>query len=170
MADREQIRQQMKKDGVEFILAQFVDLNGSAKVKMVPASSLDDMIDGGAGFAGAAVLGLGQGPHDHDMSARIDLDSYTPLPWLPNTARFAGDLFVDGESYPYCSRANFKRVLCRCASRVIYSTSGWNRNIFLSRETKMVRSPPGIPTRSIRWTSRVTTFARWRLPWPICKS
>ncbi|HUS38296.1 MAG: type III glutamate--ammonia ligase [Pirellulales bacterium] len=113
MADREQIRQQMKKDGVEFILAQFVDLNGSAKVKMVPASSLDDMIDGGAGFAGAAVLGLGQGPHDHDMSARIDLDSYTPLPWLPNTARFAGDLFVDGESYPYCSRANFKRVLAQ---------------------------------------------------------
>ena len=111
MADREAIREQMKNDGVEFILAQFVDIHGSAKVKMVPASSLDDVIDDGAGFAGAAVWGAGQGPHSHDMLARIDLDSYTPLPWMPNTARFATDLFVDEESYPYCARTILKRVL-----------------------------------------------------------
>ena len=53
MADREQIRQQLSDDGIEFLLAQFVDMNGTAKVKMVPVSSLDDMIDDGAGFAGA---------------------------------------------------------------------------------------------------------------------
>jgi len=111
MVDREQIRQQMATDGIEFLLAQFVDMHGTAKVKMVPASSLDDMIDEGAGFAGAAVWGVGQGPHSHDMLARIDLDTYTPLPWLPNTARFAADLYVDGESYPYCPRTNLKRVL-----------------------------------------------------------
>ena len=111
MADREQIRQQLSDDGIEFLLAQFVDMNGTAKVKMVPASSLDDMIDDGAGFAGAAVWGSGQGPHSHDMLARIDLDSYTPLSWMPNTARFAADLFVDGESHPYCPRTNLQRVL-----------------------------------------------------------
>ena len=111
MADREQVRKQMEKDGIEFLLAQFVDVHGSARVKMVPVSSFDDMIDAGAGFAGAAVWGLGQGPDSHDMLARIDLDSYTPLPWMPNTARFAGDLFVDGESYPYCPRTILKRVL-----------------------------------------------------------
>jgi glutamine synthetase len=43
--------------------------------------------------------------------ARIDLDTYTPLSWLPNTARFAADLYVDGQSYPYCPRVNLKRVL-----------------------------------------------------------
>ena len=111
MADRELVRQQLSDDGIDFLLAQFVDMNGTAKVKMVPASSLDDMIDEGAGFAGAAVWGSGQGPHSHDMLARIDLASYTPLPWMPNTARFAADLFVDGESYPYCPRTNLKRVL-----------------------------------------------------------
>ena len=111
MADREQIRKQMEKDGIEFLLAQFVDVHGSARVKMVPVSSFDDMIDGGAGFAGAACWGLGQGPHSHDMMARIDLDTYTPLSWKPNTARFAGDLHVDGESYPYCPRTILKRVL-----------------------------------------------------------
>ena len=111
MADRDQVRQQMKKDGIKFLLAQFVDIHGTAKVKMVPASSFDNEIDDGAGFAGAAVWGVGQGPHSHDMMARIDLDSYTPLPWMPNTARFAADLFVDGESYPFCARTNLKRVL-----------------------------------------------------------
>ncbi|MFP6751063.1 MAG: hypothetical protein VB855_05275, partial [Pirellulaceae bacterium] len=60
MVDRGQIRQQLSDDDIEFLLVQFVDMNGTAKVKMVPASSLDDMIDEGAGFAGAAVWGSGQ--------------------------------------------------------------------------------------------------------------
>jgi len=106
MAEREQIRKQLAKDQIEFLLAQFVDIHGTAKVKMVPVEALDAMIDAGAGFAGAAVWGAGQGPHAHDMLARIDLQSYTPLPWMSNTARFASDLFVDGESYPFCPRTN----------------------------------------------------------------
>ena len=111
MATRDEIKARIEQDGIEFLLIQFVDLNGSAKVKMVPASQLDACIDSGAGFAGAALWGLGQGPHDHDMLARVDLDSYTPLPWKPNTARLAGNLFVDGEPHPYCARTNMERVL-----------------------------------------------------------
>ena len=80
MADRAEVRQRMKDDGIEYLLVQFVDMNGSPKVKMVPAVHLDDAIDTGAGFAGAALPGMGQGPHSHDMLARVDLDSYTPLP------------------------------------------------------------------------------------------
>ena len=71
-------RNESKDDGIRFLLAQFVDMNGSAKVKMVPANCLDDVADTGAGFAGAALWGMGQGPHSHDMMARIDLDTYTP--------------------------------------------------------------------------------------------
>ena len=89
MTDREPMRQQLKTDGIEFLLVQFVDIHGSAKVKMVPAACLDDMIDSGAGFAGGAVWGVGQGPHSHDLMARNGLGSYTPLPWAPATARFA---------------------------------------------------------------------------------
>ena len=37
--------------------------------------------------------GVGQGPHSHDIMARIDPDTCTPLPWMPNTARFASDLW-----------------------------------------------------------------------------
>ena len=61
MASREEVRQELQNDNIEFLLTQFVDINGAAKAKMVPASHLDDVIDEGAGFAGAAVLGMGQG-------------------------------------------------------------------------------------------------------------
>lgn len=110
-ATREEIRERLAADGVKFILAQFVDVHGSAKVKMCPVESFDALVDEGAGFAGAALWGMGQGPHSHDMMARIDLDSYTPLPWQPGTARFAADLFVDGKPHPFCPRQNLKRVL-----------------------------------------------------------
>jgi glutamine synthetase len=111
MPDRQHLRRQFDQDHIEFLLVQFVDIHGAAKAKMVPASCLDDMIDSGAGFAGGAVWGVGQGPHSHDIMARIDVNTYSRLPWMPNTARFAADLFVDGSSHPYCSRTNLRRVL-----------------------------------------------------------
>ncbi|MEE3259174.1 MAG: type III glutamate--ammonia ligase, partial [Candidatus Latescibacterota bacterium] len=111
MASRAAVKRRLKQEEIEFLLVQFVDITGSAKVKMVPVAALDDAVTEGAGFAGAAVWGSGQGPHSHDMLARIDLDSYAHLAWQPNTVRFTGDLFVDEESYPYCVRTNLKRVL-----------------------------------------------------------
>src|SRR5215470_20387701 len=87
MNDRDSTRQRLKRDGIEFLLVQFVDIHGAAKVKMVPASCLDDVVEVGAGFAGGAVWGAGQGPHSHDMMARADLSTLTLLPWMPNTAR-----------------------------------------------------------------------------------
>ena len=111
MANREEVRRRMQEDGIEYLLAQFVDINGAPKVKMVPAAHFDDVIDEGAGFAGAAVMGMGQGPHSHDMMGRIDLDSYSVAPWTEGVARFASDLYVDGEPHMYCPRQNLKRVL-----------------------------------------------------------
>ena len=103
--------QRMRDDNIQYLLAQFVDINGSPKVKMVPASHLDDVVDVGAGFAGAALPGMGQGPHSHDMLAKVDLDSYTPVPWTDGLARFASDLYVDDEPHMFCPRQHLKSVL-----------------------------------------------------------
>src|SRR5829696_8627049 len=103
--------ERLQADGIAYLLVQFVDIHGAAKVKLVPAETLAAVTEVGAGFAGGAVWGSGQGPHSHDMMARIDPASYTPLPWQPNTARFASDLYVDDQPHPYCPRVNLKRVL-----------------------------------------------------------
>jgi glutamine synthetase len=135
-AQRQQTRELLEKDAIRFVLTQFVDLHGAAKVKMSPVEVLDMLIDEGAGFAGAAVWGMGQGPHSHDMMGRIDLDSYTPMPWQAGTARFAADLYVDGKIHPYCPRANLKRVLNRVTDR------GWKFNIGIEPEHFLVTKQP----------------------------
>ena len=138
MATRETIAQRMQEDKIEFILTQFVDIHGAPKVKMVPVTHFDDVLDVGAGFAGGAVWGMGQGPHSHDMLARIDLNSYTPLPWKQGVARFASDLYVDDEPYMNCPRLNLKRVL------VTAQEGGYAFNVGIEPEHFLVtRQPDG---------------------------
>ncbi len=144
MATREEIRERLAQDGVQYLLAQFVDLHGSAKVKLVPADHLDDVLDHGAAFAGAALPGLGQGPHSHDMMARIDLDSYTLVPWTDGIARFASDLFVDGHPHMFCPRQNLKRILS------LVREQGYVLNVGIEPEHYLVtkKNDGSIPARS----------------------
>ena len=132
MVTREEVREQIVNDDVHYLLVQFIDLHGSPKVKLVPADQLDRLIDDGVPFAGSAVPGLGQAPNSHDMAARVDLGSYTLVPWTDGVARFASDLFVDGEPYLFCPRQNLKRVLARVRS------SGFTFNVGLEPEHHLV--------------------------------
>ncbi|HXY36282.1 MAG TPA: type III glutamate--ammonia ligase [Planctomycetaceae bacterium] len=129
--DRAQLREILERDGIEFLLVQFVDIHGAAKAKMVPVGCLDDVLDVGAGFAGGALWGAGQGPHSHDMLARIDPTTYTRLPWHPNTARFASNLFVDGQPHPYCCRTNLVRVLSEARAKGYVLNVGMEPEFFL---------------------------------------
>jgi len=104
------LKRRLHEDRIQYLLVQFVDIHGAAKVKMVPVDCVDDVVNDGAGFAGGAVWGTGQGAHSHDLMGRVDPDTYTPLPWEPGVARLVADLYVDGEPHPYCPRVNLKRV------------------------------------------------------------
>jgi glutamine synthetase len=99
--------------GIEFYFAQFVDLYGRPSAKLVPAASLDDLVAEGAGFAGFAAGEIGQLPSDPDIAAVPDLASFTPVPWQRNLARFACDVTVEGEEWPYCPRTILRRQLAR---------------------------------------------------------
>ena len=46
-----------------------------------------------------------------------DLASFTPVPWQPNLARFACDVTVEGEPWPYCPRTILRNVLARAAEQ-----------------------------------------------------
>ncbi len=143
--DRTQLKSQLHLDGIEYLLVQFVDLHGSAKVKMVPASCLESVSTGGAGFAGGAVWGLGQNASSHDLMARIDPASYTPVPWRVGLARFAADLYVDGRPYPGCPRVNLKRVLAEVRSAGYLFNVGIEPEHFLVQRSADGRIVPWDP-------------------------
>ena len=132
----DELRERLTEDGVEYILAQFVNIHGSAKVKMVPARNVDDILTDGAGFAGGAVWGVGQKAHSHDIMGRGDPSSYTPIPWQPGLARLACDLYVDDKPHPYCSRVNLKRVLADLRK------DGYIFNVGMEPEFFLVRQQP----------------------------
>ena len=46
-----------------------------------------------------------------------DLDSFTLVPWQPNLARFACDVTVEGEAWPYCPRTILRNVLAQAAAQ-----------------------------------------------------
>ena len=107
----EDIRREAAERGVEFFLAQFVDLHSRPSAKLVPVAHLDDLASDGAGFAGFAAGDLGQNPSDPDIAAIPDLSSFTPVPWEPTIARFACDVTVEGEPWAYDPRTILRRVL-----------------------------------------------------------
>jgi glutamine synthetase len=129
----DEIRRRSDERGVEFYFAQFVDMYARPSAKLVPAANLDDLVTDGAGFAGFAAGEIGQLPSDPDMAAIPDLGSYTQVPWEPTLARFACDIYVEGEEWPYCPRTILRRALDRARQRGYEFKIGLELEYFLVR-------------------------------------
>ncbi|MGI8519196.1 MAG: type III glutamate--ammonia ligase [Actinomycetota bacterium] len=128
------IRSASKERGIEFYFAQFVDMHARQSAKLVPATNLDDLVNEGAGFAGFAAGELGQAPSDPDIAAIPDLRSFTPVPWQPNLARFACDIYVEGEEWPYDPRLILRRQLEKARAKGYQFMMGLELEYFLLRE------------------------------------
>jgi glutamine synthetase len=94
MTTHEDVKRRAREDGIEFFLAQFVDMNGKPSAKLMPTQAIDDLLTEGAGFAGFAAGPIGQTPASPDMLAVPDVSSYTKVPWQEGLARFACDVTV----------------------------------------------------------------------------
>jgi glutamine synthetase len=129
----EEIRRLSEERGVEFYFAQFVDLYARPSAKLVPAVHLDDLVTEGAGFAGFAAGEIGQIPSDPDIAAIPDLRSYTPVPWEPSLARFACDITVEGEEWPYDPRTILRRQLEKARAAGYEFMMGLELEYFLLR-------------------------------------
>jgi glutamine synthetase len=127
-------RKLIDKMGIEFLFAQFVDMWGKPSGKLVPATHLEDVFRDGAGFAGFAAGEIGQGPHDPDIAAMPDAASFTPVPWQPNLARFACDVYVEGEPWPYCPRTILKRQMEKARAKGYVFKIGMEAEFFLIRQ------------------------------------
>ncbi len=125
---------QMQERGIEFVFAQFVDMYARPSAKLVPVRSKEDLeglATDGAGFAGFAAGEIGQFPSDPDIAAIPDLGSYTPVPWERNLARFACDVTVEGEAWPYCPRTILRQSLARAQDKGYEFKMGLELEYFL---------------------------------------
>jgi glutamine synthetase len=129
----EDIRRQADERGIEFFFAQFVDMYARPSAKLIPAANLDDLVSDGAGFAGFAAGEIGQLPSDPDIAAIPDLRSFTPVPWQPNLARFACDVTVEGEPWPYCPRTILRNTLDAARAKGFEFKMGLELEYFLVR-------------------------------------
>lgn len=118
---------------IKFILAQFVDIHGAAKVKAVPASHLEDILTTGAGFAGGAIWGMGIAPNGPDYMAIGDLPTLGLVPWQPGFARMVCDGHVNGKPYEYDARVVLKKQLARLSEK------GWTCYTGLEPEFSLLK-------------------------------
>lgn len=95
----------------DYYLAQFVDIHGRPKAKLVPGKHKEMIFTTGAGFAGFAIAGMGMGPHGQEFMAVGERDSVRPVPWMPGTACVTCDGHVGGKPHPLDSRVIAKKAL-----------------------------------------------------------
>src|SRR6201998_2676621 len=101
-----------KEKNIRYFLISFVDLFGTMRAKIVPASAIDDVAQAGAGFAGFATW-FDMTPADPDVLVMPEIASLIQLPWKPEVAWGTGDLYMGGEQVEQNPRQTLKRVLAR---------------------------------------------------------
>jgi glutamate---methylamine ligase len=99
-----------KANGVKYFLISFVDLFGTMRAKIVPATAIDGIAKAGAGFAGFAVW-FDMTPAHPDILVMADPDTAVQLPWKPEVAWVTGDLIMDGKPVTQNPRQILKRVV-----------------------------------------------------------
>jgi glutamine synthetase len=119
-----------KSEGIKYFLISFVDLFGVLRSKLVPARAIGQMQEDGAGFAGFAAW-LDMTPADPDMFSIPDPDSLIQLPWKPEVAWLAGDLWMAGKPVEASPRVALKRQIEKAEARGLYMKSGVECEYFL---------------------------------------
>src|SRR5262245_220056 len=104
-----------KQQEIKYFLISFVDLFGTMRAKIVPASAIDAVAKSGAGFAGFAVW-YDMTPADPDILARPEASSIIRLPWKPEVAWVASDLVMGGKDVAQNPRQVLKRVVADAAN------------------------------------------------------
>src|SRR3954454_8462270 len=141
----DEVRKRATDDGIQFFLAQFVEMHGKPNAKLMPVQAIDDLPEEGAGFAGFAAGPMGQSPASPDMLAVPDTSSYTRVPWQPELVRFACDVTVEGEPWLYCPRTILRNAVARAADLGFSLKMGLEAEFFLVRKDQNGRVVVGHP-------------------------
>ncbi len=129
---------ELKALGIHSILAQFCDLHGVAKGKLVPLENLQEWVQIGAGFAGPSIWGTGLGRHGarSEYYGRVQPQTLRALPFMPGVAHAVCDGFAGGQALQTCSRQLLKCQLERIKQR------GWS--LWVGVEPEFFLLKPGL--------------------------
>jgi glutamine synthetase len=130
-------REELREQGIKYVLAAYTDVHGVGKAKCVPIDHFSTMMRGSELFTGAALDGLGQEPSDDELSVRPELARIVELPWEPGVAWAPGYLYYRHEPWPMCSRVVLKRAVDRAAAL------GFVFNLGIETEFYLVRREDG---------------------------
>lgn len=125
--------------GNHSVLAQFCDIHGVARGKLVPLAHLKDLVEVGAGFSGPSIWGTGlprHGPRS-EYFGRVQLESLRPLPFMPGIVHAVCDGFAGGEPLETCSRQLLRRQVRALSDR------GWQLHVGIEPEFFLLRKPDG---------------------------
>ena len=126
----ENLQRDLAAQDVRFVFAQFTDIHGAAKGKLIPLAHLGDIVSPGAGFSGPSIWGTGLPRNGlrSEYYGRADLSTLQPMPWLPGYARVALNGHVAGEPFDACPRQVLRKQVERLAAL------GWTLNAGLEPE------------------------------------
>src|SRR6059036_1511608 len=118
-ASRKQVRGRIEKEGVEFILLWFTDIEGHLKSFAVTPSEIEAALDDGMGFDGSSITGF-NAIEESDMVAIPDPETFQLMPWKEGETRVARmicDIVTpDGNPYEGDPRYVLRRALDRMAA------------------------------------------------------
>lgn len=116
--------------GVHTVLAQFTDIHGIAKGKLVPLEHWPSLISTGAGFAGPSIWGTGLPRYGKrsEYYGKVIPGSERILPAMPGVVHAVCDGFAGKAPLNTCSRQMLKQVLKALDSR------GWTLNVGIEPE------------------------------------
>lgn len=132
----------LKDQGVKYLLPSYVDMHGISKAKMVPVDYYEKMLGGSEMFTGAALDGVPQDVSDEEVSAHPDINSFKVLPWQPEIAWFASDLWTRGAPFEACSRNILKRQLDALAQLGLGANLGIEAEFFVLQDDDVLGYKP----------------------------
>ena len=119
-----------KQHGLKFFQFSFVDLYGTQRSKLVPASRVAEIAEDGAGFAGFAAW-LDMDPTMGDLLAVPDPTTLTPLPWRPEVGWLSCNLVHEDTELAHGPRNVLRSVQSKMADAGFTLKTGVECEFFL---------------------------------------
>lgn len=139
----DQLKEQLKAQGVEYFFGAFVDIHGVPKSKCVPVDHLESALSGSELYTVGALEGMGElGPNEDECEGIPDMSNVAVLPWDHRFAIAPAELRLHGEPYTHDSRTALRRQIDAATELGYAFNMGIEPEVYVLREQEDGRVVP----------------------------